>query len=74
MADEHRSVGLFGMVVMGFFWVCGGMYGNEELLGTARMLGFVETLSGRKRFLPHIRSKRREERAQARSARAMHSS
>ena len=23
------------MVVMGFFWVCGGMYGNEELLGTA---------------------------------------
>ena len=30
-----RRVGLFGMVVMGFFWVCGGMYGNEELLGTA---------------------------------------
>ena len=21
-----------GMIVMGFFWVCGGMYGNEELL------------------------------------------
>ena len=40
MADEphephERRVGLFGMVVMGFFWVCGGMYGNEELLGTA---------------------------------------
>ena len=37
MGDEPpaRRVGLFGMVVMGFFWVCGGMYGNEELLGTA---------------------------------------
>ena len=30
-----RRVGLFGMVVIGFFWVCGGMYGNGELLGTA---------------------------------------
>ena len=37
MGDDPpaRRVGLFGMVVMGFFWVCGGMYGNEELLGTA---------------------------------------
>ena len=37
MGDEPpaRRVGLSGMVVMGFFWVCGGMYGNEELLGTA---------------------------------------
>ena len=31
MARE-RKVGLMGMIVMGFFWVCGGMYGNEELL------------------------------------------
>ena len=32
---HERKVGLMGMIVMGFFWVCGGMYGNEELLGTA---------------------------------------
>ena len=29
-AHEHK-VGLMGMIVMGFFWVCGGMY-DEELL------------------------------------------
>ena len=29
---HERKVGLMGMIVMGFFWVCGGMYGNEELL------------------------------------------
>jgi len=28
-----KHVGLFGLVVMGFFWVNGGIYGNEELLG-----------------------------------------
>lgn len=42
--EQHRTVGLFGMVVMGFFWVCGGMYGNEELLGTAPPLLVLSAL------------------------------
>ena len=41
---EGGRIGLFGMVVMGFFWVCGGMYGNEELLGTAPPLLVLSAL------------------------------
>ena len=41
---EEGRIGLFGMVVMGFFWVCGGMYGNEELLGTAPPLLVLSAL------------------------------
>ena len=33
---HERKVGLMGMIVMGFFWGVGGMYGNEELLQAGR--------------------------------------
>ena len=37
----------------------------EERLHAARLVGFVETLGGRKRFLPHIKASGRAERARA---------
>ena len=38
---------------------------RDDTLQRARMTGFVETLCGRKRFLPHLKSKSQKERAKA---------
>lgn len=32
---QHKKVGVMGMVFIAFFWVSGGIYGNEELIGSA---------------------------------------
>lgn len=34
-AEDQRTLGLFGLLVISFFWVSGGIYGNEELLSAA---------------------------------------
>jgi len=34
-AEKQHSIGLLSLVVVGFFWVSGGMYGNEPLGSTA---------------------------------------
>ena len=34
ITDANRTVGLLGVIVIGFFWVAGGIYGNEELIGS----------------------------------------
>ena len=33
--EEKKPVSVFGLVVLSFFWVCGGIYGAEEILATA---------------------------------------
>lgn len=33
--ESERVVGVFGLLVISFFWVSGGIYGNEELLSAA---------------------------------------
>ena len=33
--QEYRRVGVCSLVVIGFFWVSGGIYGNEELVSAA---------------------------------------
>ena len=30
--DGKKKIGVWGMVVVGFFWVHGGIYGNEAML------------------------------------------
>ncbi len=38
LASEHQEkkpVSVFGLVVLSFFWVCGGIYGAEEILAAA---------------------------------------
>ena len=32
MSASEKKVGIWGMVVVGFFWVHGGIYGNEAML------------------------------------------
>lgn len=32
---EKKPVSVFGLVVISFFWVCGGIYGAEEILAAA---------------------------------------
>ena len=32
---EKKPVSVFGLVVLSFFWVCGGIYGAEEILAAA---------------------------------------
>ena len=32
--DDGRTVGLLGVIVIGFFWVAGGIYGGEVLIGS----------------------------------------
>ena len=32
--DGGRTVGILGVIVIGFFWVAGGIYGNEQLIAT----------------------------------------
>eukprot|EP00051_Salpingoeca_urceolata_P031084 m.493585 g.493585 ORF g.493585 m.493585 type:complete len:521 (-) comp37519_c0_seq1:72-1634(-) len=34
-ADTRRMLGVFGLVAVGFFWVSGGVYGNEAIVGAA---------------------------------------
>ena len=31
-AKDGKKIGILGMVVVGFFWVHGGIYGNEAML------------------------------------------
>eukprot|EP00041_Stephanoeca_diplocostata_P022980 m.557236 g.557236 ORF g.557236 m.557236 type:complete len:494 (-) comp22189_c2_seq19:333-1814(-) len=33
--DTHRHLGVLGLLAIAFFWVCGGVYGNELLLEAA---------------------------------------
>ena len=33
--EEKKPVSVFGLVVLSFFWVCGGIYGAEEILAAA---------------------------------------
>lgn len=33
--QEKKPVSVFGLVVISFFWVCGGIYGAEEILAAA---------------------------------------
>ena len=35
---QKQTIGVFGLVSIGFFWVSGGIYGNEELSKTAPSL------------------------------------
>mmetsp|Transcript_13393 Transcript_13393/g.34126 ORF Transcript_13393/g.34126 Transcript_13393/m.34126 type:complete len:663 (-) Transcript_13393:76-2064(-) len=35
LLNPHKKVGVMGMVCIAFFWVSGGIYGNEELIGSA---------------------------------------
>jgi hypothetical protein len=35
VGTKAGSYTLFGLLVMGFFWVCGGCYGMEELFSVA---------------------------------------
>jgi amino acid transporter len=32
--DDGKTLGLVGMVAIGFFWVCGGVYANEPLVNS----------------------------------------
>jgi len=34
-ADDKRQVSTLGLLMIAFFWVCGGIYGNEELVYAA---------------------------------------
>jgi amino acid transporter len=35
VVDNHRKVSTIGLLLIGFFWCSGGIYGNESLLEAA---------------------------------------
>jgi hypothetical protein len=40
--EDYSKMGFFGLFFMGFFWVCGGIYGTEAMV-TAAPTGWVFT-------------------------------
>ena len=44
--DAPRRLGWFSLVAIGFFWVSGGIYGNEELLGAGPPLVALALTAG----------------------------
>ena len=44
--DDRRRLGLCRLVIIGFFWVSGGMYGNEQLISAGPPLSVVLWTAG----------------------------